>query len=108
MLGIISGNVKAIAVISVSLSPALVAQSTTAEQDVTVTGVLPGDYVFVNKPTAQAGLGIVGARVKSANTVSLTFANVPAGGNITPTATESYVFLIVRPESATLPSAVNV
>src|SRR5438128_1970601 len=75
---------------SVTLSPALIAQATTAEQTVTVKGLKVGDAVFLTKPTAQAGLGIVGARVSAVDTLAITFVNVPAGGNIQPTATEVY------------------
>lgn len=74
---------------SATLSPAIVAANTTAEQLFTVTGVKVGDQVFVNKPTAQAGLGIVGERVSAANQVGITFSNNTAAG-ITPTAAEAY------------------
>lgn len=81
---------------SITLSPALIAQATTAEQDLTVVGLKVGDAVFVTKPTAQAGLGIVGARVSAADTLSVTFCNVPAGGNITPTASQVYQVVAIR------------
>jgi len=74
---------------SATLSPTSVAANTTAEQTFTVAGVNVGDVVFVNKPTAQAGLGIVGARVSAANTIGITFANDTASP-ITPTASEVY------------------
>lgn len=70
---------------SVTLTPALIAQATTAEQTVTVKGLKIGDQVSLTKPTAQAGLGIVGARVSAADTLAITFCNVPSGGNLTPT-----------------------
>lgn len=72
-----------------TLSPAVVGAGTTAEQTFTVTGLAVGDVVFVNKPSAQAGLGIVGARVSAANTLAITFANVTVA-SITPTASEVY------------------
>lgn len=90
------GNIVKQAVISVTLSPAAVAQQTTAEQTFTVNGLQVGDQVQVNKPTAQAGLAIGGARVSAANTLAITFINVPAGGNITPTASEVYSVLVTR------------
>lgn len=74
-----------------TLSPAIVAANTTAEQLFTVTGVKTSDMVVVNKPTAQAGLGIVGIRVSAANQVGITFSNNTAAG-ITPTASEVYSF----------------
>lgn len=82
--------VQALKAYKVSLSPALVAANTTAEQTFTVTGLAAGDTVYsVNKPTSQAGLGIVGWRVSAANTLAITFSNNTAAG-ITPTAAEVY------------------
>lgn len=82
--------------IKVVLSPALIAQGTSAEQTFTVNGLAVGDFVWVNKPTTQAGLSIGGARVSAANTLAITFVNTPnAGGNITPTASETYLVLQV-------------
>jgi hypothetical protein len=84
-------------------SPAAVAQSTTAEQTLTVqtgTGatmlLASGDLLFVNKPTSQAGLGYGNLRVSSSNTMGITFDNLPAGGNITPTASQNYVVVALR------------
>ena len=81
---------------AVGWSPVGVAANTSAEQDLTVTGVKLGDVISVNKPTAQAGLGVVGARVSAADTVSVTFGNFTAATPITPTASETYSFLVVR------------
>ena len=73
-----------------TLSPLQVAINTTAEQTFTVTGLEVGDTIIsVNKPTAQAGLGIVGFRVSAANTLAVTFSN-NTGTAITPTASEVY------------------
>jgi len=70
---------------------------TTAEQSVTVNGLLATDIVVgVSKPTAQAGLGIAGYRVVSANTLGITFVNPTASG-ITPTGSEVYNVTILRP-----------
>jgi hypothetical protein len=96
--GIITGNVQSMGVVSVTLSPALVAANTTAEQTFSVTGLKVGDYVDVNKPTAQAGLGVVGFRVSAADTLAITFSNNTAGG-ITPTASQVYTLCVVRPDS---------
>ena len=71
---------------------ASVAASTTAEQSVTIPGLAVGDFVYVTKPTVQAGLGIVGARVVSANTLGILFGN-PSIGAIVPTASEIYLVL---------------
>jgi hypothetical protein len=89
------GNVWKIGSFTVTLSPASVANATSAEQTFTMTGLLTTDFVYVNKPTAQAGLGIAGARVSAANTLAITFGNF-TGATITPTASEVYVVNVVR------------
>ena len=89
------GNIPKQFVISVTLSPAEVAADTSAEQTFTVNGLLAGDHVVVNKPTAQAGLGIVGSRVSAANTLALTFMNA-TGTPLTPTASQVYLVLVSR------------
>lgn len=77
------------------LTPALVAANTTAEQTFTVAGLIYGSVVYVNKPTAQAGLGIVGARVSANDTLAITFINA-TGAGITPTAAELYLVSAIR------------
>lgn len=99
MAGIITGNVQSLSVVSVTLSPSIVNTITAGEQTFTVPGVLATDVILaVNKPSAQAGLGIAGVRVTAANTVGITFVN-PTAGNITPTASEVYKFILARPDS---------
>lgn len=83
-------------IVRVALTPALVAANTTAEQAFAVPGLPAGNWVvFASKPAAQAGLGIVGARVSAVDTVALTFSNNTAGG-LTPTAGETYTLLLAR------------
>jgi len=89
------GNVWKIGSFTVTLSPSSVANATSAEQTFTMTGLLTTDYVYVNKPTAQAGLGIVGARVSAADTIGITFMNATAA-TITPTASQVYTVHVVR------------
>lgn len=86
-----------------SLSPAAVAQITCAAQTLTpLTGsgasmnLATGDILIVNKITAQAGLGVGNTFVNGAGTVSMNFSNIPAGGNITPTASQSYNIVALR------------
>ena len=90
------GNIALDVLLGATLSPAAVAANTTAEQTFSITGLAVGDVVSVTKPTAQAGLGVVGARVSAANTIAITFSNNTAG-SITPTASEVYVVNVVRP-----------
>jgi hypothetical protein len=91
------GNLLKLFAVQVTFDPAAVATITTAEQNVTVTGVKVGDIVIaVNKPTLTAGVGIVNARVSAADTVSVQFVN-PTAGSVNP-ASETYTFVIARPE----------
>jgi hypothetical protein len=95
----VSGNLVTQSVISVTLSPALIVLNTTAEQTFTVNGLRVGDVLgCINKPTAQAGLGIVGCRVSAANTLAITFSN-NTGSSITPTASQVYKVVLSRPDS---------
>lgn len=82
---------------SITISPALVAANTTAEETFTCTGLaLATDYIIgVSKPTAQAGLGIVGWRVSADNTIGITFSN-NTGGGLTPTAGQIYTVFAHR------------
>lgn len=89
------GNVRSIYLLSVTFSPSSVANATSAEQTFTVTGVRPGDYITVNKPTAQAGLGIVGTRATANDTIGITFMNSTAA-TITPTASEIYMIKVEK------------
>lgn len=79
---------------TITISPAAVAANTTAEQTFAVTNAATGQGVVVNKPTAQAGLGIVGARVSSAGNIGITFSNNTAAA-ITPTAAEDYIVTLL-------------
>lgn len=72
-----------------TLTPVSVAANTTAEQTFTVTGLIAGSPVWLNKPSYTQGLGIVGVRVSAANTLAINFGNVTAAA-ITPPA-EQYI-----------------
>ena len=87
---------------STSQSPSQTNANTTNEASLTVqtgTGATmlaaAGDLFFVNKPTAQAGLGYSNPRVASSNTVAVQFGNWTSG-NITPTSSESYSLVGIR------------
>ena len=88
------GNVWKSWNLTLTLSPASVANATSAEQTFTLTGLLATDYVSVNKPTAQAGLGIVGTRA-GAGFIGITFMNTTAA-TITPTASQVYTVFVSR------------
>ena len=72
-----------------SIAPASVAAATTAEQTFTVTGLVAGSPVWINKPSWTSGLGIAGVRVSAANTLAINFINT-TGSAITPP-TENYL-----------------
>lgn len=77
-----------------SLKPTSVAANTSAEQDFTVNGLTTADRVMVNGPRPTAGTTIGNVRVKSANTLSITFGNKTAGA-LTPAA-GVYNIIVVR------------
>lgn len=88
-------SISQLRVFTQALTPVFVAANTTAEQTFTVPGLNVDDVVYINKPTAQAGLGIVGQRVSAANTLAITFSNNTAS-QITPTASETYSVGAIR------------
>lgn len=96
-IGITNGNTFGSYIVSLTINPASVAAATSAEQTFTLPGLKLGDTVFVNKPTATAGVGIVGARVSAADTLALTFMNATAAP-VDPVS-EVYSVIILRPEA---------
>lgn len=81
--------------LTATLSPTAVGANTCAGQSFTVTGIVAGDYIFVNKPTSQAGLGVSGVRASGTNTAEINFCNNTVSP-ITPTASEVYAFGVLR------------
>ena len=85
-------GVSAVFTTTAVLSPAAVpATPGSNEQVFSVPGATVGSLAIVNKPTAQAGLGISNVRVPAAGQVAITFLNNSSGA-ITPTASEVYSF----------------
>ena len=82
---------------------ASVGANTTAEQSFTLRGLRPGDFVAVVKPSLNAGLGVVNARVSAADTIAIKFVNA-SGGAIDP-GLETYLVFWFRGEKT--PVAVN-
>jgi hypothetical protein len=79
---------------SETFTPTEVSANTTEEQTFTVSGLTTSDAAFVNKPTHQAGLGIVNVRVSATDTLAITFGNF-TGAPITPTS-ETYLIISTR------------
>ena len=95
---ILRGNILKVYAVQVSIDVTSKSAATSAEQDITVTGVEVGDIIVaINKPSLNAGLGVVNARVKSANTIAITYMNATAGA-VDPAA-ETYTIVIGRPET---------
>lgn len=82
--------VPASMLLSAALTPVAVQPNTTAEQIFSVAGLPASAAVQINKPTAQAGLIILGARAVAAGSLGITFGNLTAA-TITPTAAETYL-----------------
>lgn len=97
MSNLLTSNIESMAVVTITIDVASVSANTSAEQDFTVPGLRVGDMVFVNKPSVSAGLVVGNARVKQANTLSLTFGN-STGGAVNPAA-ETYLLAVFRPTS---------
>ena len=70
--------------------------ATTDAQAVTVTGVLADDILLsVTCGQHDDGLGIAGAYISAADTVTVTFVN-PTAGALTPTADATYTVTVIR------------
>ena len=90
-VGIYRNNPTAPCVVyTVTLTPAVVAANTCAEQTFAVTGVVSGSAVTVNLQSPQPGIGIAGTRVSSAGNVAINFCNATATA-ITPAAAQYIV-----------------
>lgn len=91
------GNIWKVGVFNLTLSPATVATTTTAEQTFATTGIglLTTDFVIVQKPTAQAGLFISNPRVSATDTLAITYGNTTSG-TLTPTTNEVYKVVVIR------------
>lgn len=77
-----------------TIDVASVAANTTSEQTFTVSGLTTDDLVIVNKPSHDAGLGIVGQRVSGTDTIAITYMNTTAAA-IDP-ASETYDIIAIK------------
>lgn len=78
---------------TVALTPLAVPPGS-SEQLFDVPGVRLGDWIGVNKPSSQAGLGVDGARASANGQIGFTFTN-DTSAPITPTPGEVYTILAV-------------
>lgn len=93
------GNTWKLGVFTLTLGPATVATTTSAEQTFSATGIglLTTDFVWVNASAASlgAGVSIASARVSATDTLAITFANVSAA-TATPATNGSYKVFVAR------------
>jgi hypothetical protein len=111
--GITMGNAAGVYVMTATLTPAATAANTCIEQSFTVAstgnntglqGLRVGDYVDVTPPSITNGVGLVHARVSANGTLTIAFQNSTAGSLTAPSG--AYQILVIRPESATLPTII--
>lgn len=99
------GNVLVFSMMALSLTPVSVTNGTSAEQTFTVPGLNVGDVVFIQPPSATAGVGIVGSRVSAANTLAVTWVNA-SGAPVVPTA-GSHIITVLRGTVNPLPTGLE-
>jgi hypothetical protein len=97
MSGILEGNLIAVGIATVSITPSQVSAQSTSEQAFTVPNVRVGDAVSVSPPGSMGGTGVAGAWVSAAGQVTVIFDN-PTTGALTPPS-GSYKFSWARPDS---------
>ncbi len=94
-----TGNLWKFGVFTLTLGPATVATTTSAEQTFAATGIglLTTDFVWINASAASlgAGVSIASARVSATDTLAITFANVSAA-TATPATNGSYKIFVAR------------
>jgi len=83
--------------ITTSLTPSSVGAATTSTQSFTVSGVVSATDTILSctKAADQTGLAIGNVIITANNTCSIQFINTTAGA-ITPTAGETYTFIVYR------------
>jgi hypothetical protein len=74
------GNIQSSFILTVTITPAATAATTTLEQTFTVPGLIPGDILSISAQFALVSLvTLENARVSVANTLALAFNNSTAG-----------------------------
>ena len=95
MAGQVDRNGDAYGVVDITVDLGSVAANTSEEETTTVVGLTTDMMVFVNKPSLDAGIGIVGARVSAKDTLILTVMNSTAGA--VDAASETYKLFWFKP-----------
>jgi len=83
------GNLQSTFLLTVTLTPAATAATTTLEQTFTVPGLQVGDQISGISPqfALTTQVDIINARVSAANTLAVAFSNVTAGSLTYPSGT---------------------
>lgn len=84
-----AASLASVKTFDIGTPPAIPANSTQT-YTVAVAGLNVDDFVYVNKPFSQVGLGIASARVFSEGVIHIQYMNATAA-SITPTASETYI-----------------
>ena len=93
------GNIQMRAIVQLSLTPPNVGANTSAESTYTLSGVIVGDYIEINKPTHTTGLSIGNVRVSAKDTIAVQFVN-STGLAINNTPAENYLIVVSRFDGA--------
>ena len=102
------GNVQLEAILQISVTPpATMNANTTVETTYTVNGIMPGDFIEINKPSHTTGLSIGNVRASAANQIAIQWVNSTTS-SITNTPNELYLIAVTRFDSVpnTPPAAI--
>lgn len=103
--GITQGNTENVSLVTAIFDVASVGAATSVQQNVTVLGVQPSDFISVANATHTAGLTYGPCVCTTANTVAMTITNVTAGA-LDP-ASQTFTFLVVRGETLPIKNIVS-
>jgi len=96
--GIITGNIKAMGIATITVDLGSVATITTEEETFTCPGVELGDFVAVSKPSLEAGIALCDARVSAKDTIAVKVVN-PTAGAVNAASEAGFLVFWARPDS---------
>ena len=93
------GNVQLEAILQISVTPpATMNANTTVESTYTVNGIMPGDFIEINKPSHTTGLSIGNIRASAVNQIAIQWVNSTTS-TISNTPNELYLIVVSRFDS---------
>jgi len=95
--GIITGNIKAMGIATITVDLGSVATITTEEETFTCPGVQIGDFVAVSKPSLEAGIALCDARVSAKDTIAVKVVN-PTGDAVNAASEAGFLVFWARPD----------